>query len=117
MTCWGSTTPGVPFSLRSAIPPLFGISAAPHLASRLTLAVSEMGTLRFLPRTTIALRFLLPMTAPMPVRPFARLPMLMMAATRTSFSPAGPTWATSIFLSPSSAFRRSSTSAVVRPHR
>ena len=53
----------------------------------------------------MALRFLEPITAPMPVRPLARLAMFMIAASRTSFSPAGPAWATWILSSPSSALR------------
>ena len=79
--------------------------------------MSASGALRFVPRTATALRFLEPITAPMPVRPLARLPMFMIAASRTSFSPDGPIAATSIRGSPSSALTVSTVSVVVLPHR
>ena len=96
---------------------MFGISAAPHFASLPRALTSAIGIFRFVPRTTTALRFLEPMTAPMPVRPLARLPMLMIAARRTPFSPAGPIAATSTFGSSSSSLSRSVVSDVVLPHR
>ena len=58
-----------------------------------------------------------PITAPIPVRPLARLTMFMMAAKRTRFSPAGPIWATSALGSPTSSLRRRSASAVTLPQR
>ncbi len=42
------------------------------------------------PLTTIALRFLLAMTSPIPVRPLARFAKLMMAENSTPFSAPGP---------------------------
>ena len=74
------------------------------MSSRNLSGTAGLGGL--LPRTTTALSRLLPMTAPMPVRPLARLAMFMMAAKRTRFSPAGPTCAISILGSPSSSFSR-----------
>ena len=44
----------------------------------------------FVPLTATALRFLLPITAPMPVRPMARNSSFIMAANLQSFSPASP---------------------------
>ena len=43
-----------------------------------------------LPRQTTAFRRLLPITAPIPVRPTKSCLLLAMAAKRTRFSPAGP---------------------------
>jgi len=65
-----------------------------------------------------ALRFLLPITAPTPVRPAARpsLPSLIMEAYRTRFSPAVPTLVTAALGSVSS--RRAASIAYVSvPHR
>ena len=44
----------------------------------------------FVPRTAIALRFLLPITAPTPERPAARCKSLTIAEYKTPFSPERP---------------------------
>jgi hypothetical protein len=111
-----ASTPAVPNSPNQPMPGLASCSSF----SRLTRPRNSAGMAGFgvaLPRTTTALRRLLPMTAPMPVRPLARLAMFMMAAKRTRFSPAGPIWAISTLASPSSSFRSRSTSPVTLPQR
>jgi hypothetical protein len=59
--------------------PLPGKLLAPCLDSAATAFLSA-GVTFCVPRTTMALSFLLPMTAPTPVRPQARLLIFMMAA-------------------------------------
>ena len=87
---------------------------APHWVSAFSAAGSATGTLAW-PRQAIALRFLLPITAPMPVRPAAREPMLRMQAYLTRFSPARPIAISWSLSSPRSASIRSWRSPVPMP--
>ena len=60
-----------------------------HFASAFTASGSaSSGRLR--PRTATAFRFLDAIAVPIPVRPLARLALLISAPKRTPFSPAGP---------------------------
>ena len=73
------------------VPPVIGWSSRNFVFSfwkALKASLSAMGTL-FLPLAMIALRFLLPITAPVPQRPAIRS-SLTIPAKRTLFSPAGP---------------------------
>ena len=97
-------------------PGKFGIFFVPSRYIWESFLGSAAETLCF-PKNAMALRFLEPITAPMPVRPLARLTMLIMAENRTRFSPAGPICSTSILGLPSSSLSMSSTTGVVLPHR
>ena len=68
------------------------------------------------PLIATALRFLDPMTAPIPVRD-ADLSSWIILAILTRFSPACPIAATRILLSPSSSFISDSVSLMFLPHR
>ena len=117
MPSWYSTIPGVPWMARSSTsgsPMILGWEA--FMICR-TASGSAMRRPFLVPRTTTALSRLDPITAPSPPRPLARFAMFMMAAKRTSLSPAGPTCATWIRLSPNSSCSIRSTAVVGFPHR
>ena len=67
------------------------------------------------PRTTIAFRFLLPITAPTPLRPAALYRSFMIAAIRLRCSPAGPIVRTLALESPNRSSRRSVVSPTSLP--
>ena len=87
---------------------------APHCVSFFSPSGSLTATLP-VPRTTIDLRFLLPITAPVPVRPGAREVKVIGQANFTMFSPARPMVMVCSLLSPSSALMVSSNSPVPMP--
>ena len=111
----GVVTPGVPYLPKPSMP-VGSRLAVPIFCNSLNLIGSAIVGF-CLPRTTTALRFFEPITAPIPVRPFALLLILIKAAKRTKFSPAGPICKTSIRLSSNSTLSLSSVSPVVIPHK
>ena len=70
-------------------------------------AAGSASSTRPVPRTTIALSFMWPITAPLPPRPGIRPASLTMHAYSTSRSPAGPMANTRALASPTSASRTS----------
>src|SRR3990172_3649869 len=94
-----ASTPAVPNSPNQPMPGFASCRALRRLVSSRNFSGSA-GFGGLLPRTTTALRRLAPITAPMPVRPLARLTMFMIAAKRTRFSPAGPPCAAPALRSP-----------------
>ncbi len=73
-------TPAVPSFLNPIIDTLLSKSATPPRAKLFSCFGDATDSFFDVPRTTIALRCLEPITAPRPVRPLARLAMFMMAA-------------------------------------
>ena len=104
---FGSPSPVIGFFL---IISTLDLIASMNVALSITSILSE-------PLTTMAFRFLLPITAPTPVLPAALALSLIIAANLTSFSPAGPMQATLALLSPNSSNNMSVVSCVSLPHR
>jgi len=110
----GLTALAVPSSLKPLMPSYSLEWVLNQRASSLILSGSDNLTFS-LPRTAIARRSLLPITAPIPQRPLKCLRSLTILAKRTSFSPAGPHCSTRTLLSSSSWRISSSTSPVSLP--
>ena len=107
MPCVGSPSPVIAFSARISL-------------ATFEVFINAIGSLTFtptVPRTTMALRFFDPITAPTPDRPAARSISFTTAAYRTPFSPARPIEATRTSLSPRRSRKVVSVSHTDLPHR